>query len=364
MSFSKINVKALKSQLSIDDHKKIMKALDIPMFSENESQIVYFSGEKNANALNGSPKLIFYKDTGIYIGFTSGFSMDIIALVQRRLNLLKQPASFIDSINFILQTTGKEINTVKRINKPDIYNWEEDLGKFFRFRKNGTDLPVYDQSILKCFQNSLPQQWIDEGISEETLIKYQIGYYERLNQTTIPCFSKNGELYGIRVRNWNPERLEQAKYMPLITLDGTQYSFNTNNVLYGLNYNWYEIERTGKVWICEGEKSVLKLDSFYGEKSCAVAMYGSSLGLKRRNQLVKLGVKEVVIVADCDFINNPKISFEDWKNKIQKQIDLWKGYADISVVWDDGSILDSKENATDHDFDTWLKLYNEREFVE
>lgn len=45
----------------------------------------------------------------------------------------------------------------------------------------------------------------------------------------------------------------------------------------------------------------MKLDTWYGEKSCAVAMFGSNLGNKRRNQLIKLGVDHVTIALDSDF---------------------------------------------------------------
>lgn len=357
----KVDVKKLKAQLSLSDYEKIFKALSLPIFSKGQKEWRLWDGCHRVNALEGAPKLYMYLDTRIFKCFVCSCSFDIISLVQKRLTLLKQPSSFLEAINFIMSVTGLQMDDVQRLTKPNVYDWEADLGRYIRFRHTGSTLPTYDKSILQDLFPSIPQQWLDEGISQKTMVKYCIGYYERLNQTTIPCFGQDGSLIGIRVRNWEPDRIEQAKYMPLITLDGKQYSFNTNDALYGLNYNWPEIERIGKVWICEGEKGVMKLDSWYGEKSCAVAMFGSNLGNKRRNQLVKLGVNDVTIIADCDFINNPKKPFDQWQTQIQKQVDLWKGYANVSVVWDDGSILGPKENATDHDFETWLRLYESRE---
>ena len=107
----------------------------------------------------------------------------------------------------------------------------------------------------------------------------------------------------------------------------------------------------------------MKLDTFYGDKSCAVAMLGNNLGINRRNTLIKYGVKDVVLVADCDFIGKDDEEFEKWKKHILKQAELWKGYARFSVVFDDGEVLGPKENATDKDFETWLKLYEEREVL-
>lgn len=362
----KIDVKKLINQLTLEMYETLFKELGMPIYSKGKDKYVLYTGCHNSNALLGSPKLYFYLDTKTFYCFTHcNAAFNIVTLVMKRLALLGEDGGFLNAINFILSKTGLEKDAVSRISqKKHTYDWEQDFGKFIRLRNGISDLPVFDKKILEGLSPSLPQQWIDEGISVESMEKYQIGYYERCNQTTVPVFGVSGELHGIRVREWNPESVESyGKYHPLTILDGTTFKFPTNNVLYGLNYNQYNIENTGKVWICEGEKSVLKLDTFYGDKSCAVAMFGSNLGLNRRNALIKHSVKDVVIVADCDFIGEDEESFQKWKQKILGQANLWKGYASVSIVFDDGEVLGPKENATDKDFETWLKLYEEREVL-
>lgn len=359
---NQINIKLLKSSLSLEDHKSICKALGIPAFSENSKQIVYFTGDKHVNPYNGSPKLIFYKDTSIYMGFSAGMSYDIISLTQRRLSLLKQPSSFIDAINFILSVTGKEIDSVQRLTKTHVYDWQADLEKFIRFRRTGTTLITYDDTILSQLGQSIPQEWLDEGISEDTLIKYQIGYYERLNATTIPCRDKQGNLIGIRCRHWQPEEIEQGKYRPLLLLDGvTSFKFPTNEVFFGINYNWPEIERTGKVMLVESEKAVMKLDTIYKEHNVALGMFGNNLGLKRRNELIKLGVNHVVYVPDNDWIGRGDEAYQEWEDKVIRFCKQFGGYAKVEIVWDNLGLLEAKENATDKDEDTWWKLYDAKE---
>lgn len=359
---NQINIKLLKSSLTLEDHKNICKALGIPAFSENSKQIVYFTGDKHVNPYNGSPKLIFYKDTSIYMGFSAGMSYDIISLTQRRLSLLKQPSSFIDAINFILSVTGKEIDSVQRLTKTHVYDWQADLEKFIRFRRTGTTLITYDDTILSQLGQSIPQAWLDEGISEYTLIKYQIGYYERLNATTIPCRDKQGNLIGIRCRHWQPNEIEQGKYRPLLLLDGvTSFKFPTNDVFFGINYNWPEIERTGKVMLVESEKAVMKLDTIYKEHNVALGMFGNNLGLKRRNELIKLGVNHVVYVPDNDWIGRGDEACQEWEDKVIRFCKQFDGYAKVEIVWDNLGLLEAKENATDKDEDTWWKLYEARE---
>lgn len=359
---NQINTKLLKSSLSLEDHKSICKALGIPAFSENSKQIVYFTGDKHVNPYNGSPKLIFYKDTSIYMGFSAGMSYDIISLTQRRLSLLKQPSSFIDAINFILSVTGKEIDSVQRLTKTHVYDWQADLEKFIRFRRTGTTLITYDDTILSQLGQSIPQAWLDEGISEDTLIKYQIGYYERLNATTIPCRDKQGNLIGIRCRHWQPNEIEQGKYRPLLLLDGvTSFKFPTNDVFFGINYNWPEIERTGKVMLVESEKAVMKLDTIYKEHNVALGMFGNNLGLKRRNELIKLGVNHVVYVPDNDWIGRGDEAYQEWEDKVIRFCKQFGGYAKVEIVWDNLGLLGAKENATDKDEDIWWKLYDAKE---
>lgn len=360
----KIDVKKLKKSLSLAHHKQIMQALGIPSYSENSTQIVYYTGDKNVDSYKGSPKLYFYKDTSIYVGMTAGRSYDIISLVQTRLALLKQPCSFLDACQFILDTTNINPDSISRIKKDGhVYDWS-NLERFIRVRKYGNQLSEYNRNIIDTLPPLYPQAWIDEGISEETMDKYQIRYYERCNQTVIPCFDDEARLVGVRVRNWDKDRVEQAKYMPLVTLDGQCYKFNTNQVFYGINYNKPEIERTGKVIIVESEKAVMKLDTYMGRHNIALGMYGSNLGIQRRNQLLKMGVNTVSYVVDNDFIGQDDEFFEQWREKIRHFIKLWDGFCRVEIVWDNLGLLGPKENATDRTKEVWEQLWENREIIE
>ena len=360
----KIDVNKLKKSLSLAHHKQIMQALGIPSYSENSTQIVYYTGDKNVDSYKGSPKLYFYKDTSIYVGMTAGRSYDIISLVQTRLALLKQPCSFLDACQFILDTTNINPDSINRVKKEGhVYDWS-NLERFIRVRKYGNQLSEYNRNIIDTLPPLYPQAWIDEGISEETMDKYQIRYYERCNQTVIPCFDDEARLVGVRVRNWDKDRVEQAKYMPLVTLDGQCYKFNTNQVFYGINYNKPEIERTGKVIIVESEKAVMKLDTYMGRHNIALGMYGSNLGIQRRNQLLKMGVNTVSYVVDNDFIGQDDEFFEQWREKIRHFIKLWDGFCRVEIVWDNLGLLGPKENATDRTKEIWEQLWENREIIE
>lgn len=361
---NKINTKTLKSSLKVDDHKKICKALGIPIFSESSNQIVYWSGEKNANPLSGSPKLFFYKDKGVYVGYTSGCTYDIISLTQKRLSLLKQPSSFMDAINFILSVADLKIDSIQRINKPHICNWEEGLGKFVRLKHGDSILTPYDDSILDQLETKFYQGWIDEGISIDTMLKYEIKWYERTSQIVIPCRDRMGELIGIRCRNIDPDRAAYAKYMPLTLLDGKDYRFNTNSVFFGINYNWDTIERTGHAVLVEGEKSVLKADTWWGRDNNVLALYGSQIGMTKRNQLVKMGINHVTLALDSDFHEICDEEYDKFEKKVLALAKLFKGYAKVDIVYNNIGLNAYKASPFDFDEATYNFMWENREVVE
>lgn len=360
---NQINTKTLKARLKLSDYEKLFKALNIPIYTKGHKYWSLYTACHNRDPYKGSPKLLFYFDTGMFQCLTQcSCSFDIITLTQKRLKLLSKPCSFLDAINFIIETTGIEIDVVKRINAPHVCDWS-GLEKFVRFRSTGSTLTPYDKAILDQLNHSIPQQWLDEGISADTMVKYQIGYYDRLNATTIPCFAQDGSLIGIRCRHWNPDEIEAGKYRPLSLLDGTTFKFPTNQVFYGINWNWGEIERTGVVMVVESEKAVMWLDSLYREQNVALGMYGKNLGLQRRNQLIKLGVNKVIYIPDNDWIGKTKSDFDKWEQDVIKFGNQFKGYANVEVVWDNLGLLKEKENATDNGIETWNKLFDNKEVL-
>lgn len=361
---STINTKRLKAKLNSKDFEKIFKALDIPIYSQGKTYWSLYTGCHHKNPYDGSPKLLYYPDTGAFQCLTQcACTMDIIGLVQRRLNLLGEKSSFVDSVNFILKTTGLELENVQRINKPNVCDWQSGLEKFVRFRMGASALQPYDGAILHQLSEIYPLDWYNEGISFETMAKYQIRYYEPSQCTVIPCFDREGNLVGIRGRFWAPEDIENGKYRPLSLLDGTTYKFPTNDVFFGINWNWANIERTGVVTLVEGEKSVMKADTWFGKDSNVLALYGSNLGIKRRNQLIKMGVKEVNLALDSDFHELGDAEYKSFETKMFNLGRLFNGYARVYVVYNNLGLDGYKCSPFDFDQVTFEKMWKSREEI-
>lgn len=357
------NAKKLKEKLTVKHYEELINSLGIRFYSKSDNQWVLYNADKYKKEADQKPKLYFYLDSKIFMSFSKGCSYDIFGLIQTVKTVKGESFGFTDALNYVLKITNIDPSACERLTKKSKYNWEEDLGKYLRFRKTGSSLVTYDAQILDDLSHSYPQDWINEGISIESMEKYGIGYYERTNAITIPCRDKNGNLIGIRVRNQRPELVEKAKYIPLTLLDGTCYKFNTNSALYGLNYNWAEIERSKQVILVESEKSVLKADTFFGEKSNVLALYGSNLGTERRNELIKLGVEEVVIGLDSDYREIGDDEYMAFEKKVEKFAKAFQGYCKVSVCYNNIGLDGYKCSPFDFDKNTFDKLFINRENI-
>lgn len=358
-----INAKKLKSILTLSDYETIEKSLGLREFSHNEHQVIFYNADKYKDTTKQTPKLYRYNDTRNYISYTKSCSYDIISLVQAIKTTNGEICSFIDAVNYILTTTGLDPTACKRLTKKKVYDWEEELGKYLRIKHGENTLQIYNRSILHQLYPIYPQEWINEGISIDTMEKYGIGYYPRLQATTIPCFNNVGELIGIRCRHWLTEEINNGKYRPLQLLDGTIYKFPTNNIFYGENYNHPEIERTGHVILVEGEKSVLKADTWWNERSNVLALYGSNIGLKRVRDLVKMGVNHITLALDSDF---HKIGDDDYKLFEQKMIKIGKmfqGYCDVDIVYNNIGLDWYKCSPFDGEENVWNEMWTNREVI-
>lgn len=355
-----IDFKRFKESLSIKQIKDIMTLLGSPIYKENEEKLVLGAvchGNPNSHKLEYYPEIHAFK---CYSRCSKGY--DILSLVQK----VKGFDGVIEAMKWVCDKLSIPFDTNYRVTKKNanLDNWEQSLGKYLRHKNKEIELKIYDPNILNFFDNGFHEEWINFGISIDVLKQAKIGWYAFSSQITIPCFDSDGNLVGIRARNMNPETIERTgKYIPVRLLDGTSYKFPINEVLYGLNFTKYAIEKYKTVYIVESEKSLLKLLTWFGYKCVGVAMMGSNLGKKRRDMLLKLGVSRVVYIPDNDFqeVGDNK-EYNDWERKMFAFAELWKGFADVEIVWDTLRILGYKENACDYDLKTFERLYEKRQF--
>ena len=149
---------------------------------------------------------------------------------------------------------------------------------------------TYDESVLDKYNNGYKwfKRFADDGILPSSQVKFKIGFSEENNRITIPHYNECGEIIGVMGRI-DSDISTNYKYLPLI-------AFPKHKNLYGLYQNKEYIKKSKKAYIFESEKSVLQCDSFGVHNTTALG--GNQISTTQVEQLLKLGVSEIVLCMD------------------------------------------------------------------
>lgn len=255
----------------------------------------------------------------------------------------------------------------------NIYRWQRNLMKYTKHGSN-IELKTYDKNTLSYFTKEWHLDWLEYGITEDVLEKYGIRWYNYKQQIVIPCYDYNGDLIGIRIRNMDKDI--EIKYMPLKLVDGNEFNFPTNEVFYGENFNWVNIQKTKSVILCESEKTVMKYESWYGEENnICLGLYGSVLSDTKLKKLLSWGCETFYIALDSDFEKieysesediKEQTPYEKFEKKVMKIYDMLKPYAkEVYVVYNNlGYENCYKYSITDYTKEQFEQLWNNKEIVE
>ena len=221
--------------------------------------------------------------------------------------------------------------------------------------------PIKKQKIMRTFIKYYCKDWLNDGISKETMDKYDIKFSCEKMGVIIPHHNIYGEVVGIRVRNLEGYAIENfGKYTPLY-LNGKMYNHQLGRNIYGLDKNKEAIKKYKKVVVFEGEKSVLQMDTAYGENSIAVAICGSNMNRVQMKMLLDLGVEEVIFALDKQY--DDKSSESLWRKKVERLAKPMIEYGiECSRIWDslENGLLEYKESPIDKTKEVYSTLVKNR----
>ncbi len=338
----------VESQLTLDDYEDLLYTLGVEQIKKSSSE--WHINSICHNIEGGGLNLRFYLESRTFYCFSGcDESFNIFTLIQKRHNVLGTPISSLQSLKYVCQYKRIPFNGNAPQVKSDRFMWEkkDNLGMYLESKDYDSDLTIYDDEIIDNLPMIYHTNFLDSGITLNTLNKYNVRYYPTKSQIVMPCYDIENNLIGIRVRNMDEDK-DLPKYCPFRRLDGLEYKFSTNKNFYGINHNASEIKRTGEVWLVESERSVLIADSWFGDKSKALALYGSSFKQDKLNILFELEVTKVIIFLDSDFKETTGDEFNKFTDKVNKIKDVLKEYVnEIYVVYNNIGMDMYKENAFD-----------------
>ena len=297
---------------------------------------------------DASFKLFLYKDTKLFICYSECGSMSLFDFVMTMNN-----CTFAESVQFLESYFHIGMNFQRGFGRPK--REEIEIKPYVRKEVDFNEqLPEYDGSILNTFINYKPVEWIYEGISVDTMEKYEIRYSIENNSIIIPHRDKDGRLVGIRERNLDKRQVEVLgrKYTPYTSFaHRLTYKHRLSMNAYGIDKNKEVISEYKKCIIFEAEKSVLKMDSIWNNNP-SVAVGGSSVSPYQLNLLKELGVKDIYLSFDKE----EGIKWEQKLDKICKRI--YDFGFNVFIIEDvEGKYLDLKDSPIDKGEFVFLELY-------
>lgn len=183
--------------------------------------------------------------------------------------------------------------------------------------------------------------WENEGISRESLDRFQVFYDSFSDRLVYPIRNLDGKIVNIGGRtldpHWKDKNLRKYTYL---------YSWGTINTIYGLIENIEYIKKKHEVILFEGCKSVLLADT-WGIKNTG-AILTSHLSTNQMKILAKLGCR-VVFALDKD------VRIRDDHN-----IAKLKQYVNVEYIYDATDLLNEKDAPVDKGKDVFLQLYERR----
>ena len=347
-----IDIAAIKAQITDDDIIALMDSMGIPLVSANSQYQLYPSACHHSDWERHKNKLYYYVQSQRWHCYSCGGDWDTIGIVQHL-----RKCTFNQAVDYICSTLG--ISATELDIRQDVDNWQRDLRRWLPNADidEPAELTAYDPAILSAFDHLYPTEWLDYGITRDSMDKFGIGWYARQACISIPVV-QNGQLVGVRGRYTKRQDVDKGKYRPIAMLDGTVLKFSTNQCLYGLDQNKAAIEKCHQVLLFESEKSILKADSWHIHN--ALAVFGSNVSKRHIEMLLELGVNDVVLCMDSDYRKVGDDDFQFFVAKMRKLAGKLRGYFNVSIIYNNQGYDGYKCSPVD--FDRWQfdKLYESR----
>lgn len=289
-----------------------------------------FKEEKTPSFSINTEKQKFYD-------FSSGTGGNLINFVMKynncnfieAINILKKYANITeDSLKFIGRLTSTKVIKKFRHRLPAVKE-----SKSVVLPSNYMDRYDFNESKLKS--------WADEGISYETMKKFDVRYDSFSDRIVFPIKDCDGNIINVCGRildnNYKEKKLRKYTYFkPLGCL----------NTLYGFSDNKESILREKEIILFEGAKSVMIASEWGINNTCAICT--SHLNPQQLILLIKLGVR-VVLALDEDV-------------DVTKDINIAKLKRYVKVEWvkNRNNSLNSKMAPVDAGYEVWQSLYKNR----
>ena len=338
---------------NIDDDAIIhlMQELGADRYEDRGDFIIFPTICHNVDSSEASMKLYFYKKNKMFVCYTGCWAQSIFKFLRNYYETRQIEYDWYEDIYQVVCNCSSFKQ--KEGFTPTVYKSLRDRYEIKRKEKKLSEFPPH---VLDCFVKTYPPEWLNDGISKETMDRFNISYSISQNKIIIPHYDILGRLVGIRGRALNDWEVENiGKYAP-IQVEGIWYKHPLSMNLYGLDRTYMDIRRNGVCYLFESEKSVLQMDDF-SIPNCSAAVCGSNFNKYQLNILMKFcAPSEIVICFDKEELPGEEKYFNKLWNICQK----YKQYCNFSFIYDREGLLNLKDSPTDKGEEVFLQLLKKR----
>ena len=264
-----MNYEELLENLDEDKIKQLLDKLDIP-WQDKGNYLICKTACHNIDLDEASWKLYYYKNNKFFYCYSSCQGMSIFKFLRQYYETRQIEYDWYQDIYEVV----RDCSNFKGIDGFVVERYKS-LRDRYEIKRKEVQLPQYSSNVLDCFVKSYPQEWLDDGITEQAMDKFNISYSISQNKIIIPHYDIDGRLVGIRGRALNEWEIENVgKYTP-IKIEQTWYKHPLSMNLYGLNITKNNIRAHSICFLFESEKAVMQMEGFQ-LPNCSVAVCGSS----------------------------------------------------------------------------------------
>lgn len=374
-----IDAKELLERISVDDVITILTELgaqEVLNYADTKGHLI--TNTICHNISDGKLKLYYFTEDkegnpkGTFHCFTAcGDSFNIYDLVKRNFELRNIEMKFNEIINWICSKLGIENSGYS---KPDGFGHREAvkneeleyLKKFDRKKINVPETKIHDERILYKFSDYKHPSWLEEGISKEAMDYWEVKYDFVNHGIILPYRDRNGYLASLKVRNLDDSKIKLGyKYIPYQTFGENKilYSVPTQFHLFGLYQNEEYIRKIKKVALFESEKSLYKLESWYGRRNFGLSLFGSNLSQWHIQTIISLGVQEVLICLDREYKDIDSEECRIYQQKILRMCQSLVNYVKVSVIVDREGLTPYKSSPVDLSQEIFETLCDQKQII-
>lgn len=314
----------------------------ISQFAELEKRGNEYWCNSPLNKSDDNPSFSVDENKQIFYCFSTGKGGNILNFIMEyyHINFKSALEKLCKYLNYDINNIPKTPSLI-RIAKKFNYDNQE---KFF--------IPIkFKNDVMEQYIKEPIKEWLDEGISQQSLDKYQVRYDKKDNRIVFPIWNNEGNIIAISGRTLYEDFKERNKTLPP-NKKIRKYTYygdiGTTYFFYGFWQNQKYIYEKNEILIFEGAKSVMKSED-YGFYN-AVASMTDKLSPEQIKSLIKINVKNIIICWDKG------ITLKDIKEKLG----ILTKFKNVYVVIDTFNLLKDKESPVDKDKDIWIKLYENR----